>query len=174
MFLKGKVGQGWGLGWKNHLFTARWGYKSGRRKWQPTPMFLPGESQGQGEPGGLPSMGSHRVGRDWSDLAEGINLGSMLSFHWHWEGASVLPLAAAAAAKSLQSCPTLCSLWTAAHQAPLSTGFSRQEYWSGLPFKTFLNEQCTEVEESDRREGLEISSTKLEWSREHFMQGWAW
>ena len=23
---------------------------------------------------------------------------------------------------------------TAAHQAPLSTGFSRQEYWSGLPF----------------------------------------
>ena len=25
------------------------------------------------------------------------------------------------------------TLWTAAHQAPLSTGFSRQEYWSGLP-----------------------------------------
>ena len=24
--------------------------------------------------------------------------------------------------------------WTAAHQAPLSTGFSRQEYWIGLPF----------------------------------------
>ena len=23
--------------------------------------------------------------------------------------------------------------WTAAHQAPLSIGFSRQEYWSGLP-----------------------------------------
>ena len=39
-----------------------------RRKWQPTPVFLPGESQGQ-EPGGLPSMGSHRVGYDWSYLA---------------------------------------------------------------------------------------------------------
>ena len=26
------------------------------------------------------------------------------------------------------------TLWTAALQAPLSTGFSRQEYWSGLPF----------------------------------------
>ena len=26
------------------------------------------------------------------------------------------------------------TLWTAAHQAPLSTGFSRQKYWSGLPF----------------------------------------
>ena len=45
-----------------------------RRKWQPTPVFLPGESQGweslgMGEPGGLPSMGSHRVVHDWSDLA---------------------------------------------------------------------------------------------------------
>ena len=25
------------------------------------------------------------------------------------------------------------TLWTVAHQAPLSVGFSRQEYWSGLP-----------------------------------------
>jgi len=24
-------------------------------------------------------------------------------------------------------------LWTIAHQVPLSMGFSRQEYWSGLP-----------------------------------------
>ena len=30
-----------------------------RRKWQPTPVFLPGESQGQ-EPGGLPSMGQQQ------------------------------------------------------------------------------------------------------------------
>ena len=36
-----------------------------RRKWQPTPVFLPGESQGQGSLGGLPSMGSHRVRHDW-------------------------------------------------------------------------------------------------------------
>ena len=36
-------------------------------------------------------------------------------------------------AKWLQSCPTLATLWTVAHQAPLSMGFSRQEYWSGLP-----------------------------------------
>ena len=28
------------------------------------------------------------------------------------------------------------TLWTVAHQAPLSMGFSRQEYWSGLPFPT--------------------------------------
>ena len=89
---------------------------------------------------------------------------------------SVGHAAAAAAAKSIQSCPTLCNpidgsppgspiprilqartlewvgisfskkvkslscvqlfatLWSIAHQAPLSMGFSRQEYWSGLPF----------------------------------------
>ena len=33
-----------------------------------------------------------------------------------------------------QSRPTLCNPWTVASQAPPSTGFSRQEYWSGLPF----------------------------------------
>ena len=27
-------------------------------------------------------------------------------------------------------------LWTVVCQAPLSIGFSRQEYWSGLPFPT--------------------------------------
>ena len=32
-----------------------------------------------------------------------------------------------------QSCPTVCDPWTVARQAPLSTGFPRQEYWSGLP-----------------------------------------
>ena len=32
-----------------------------------------------------------------------------------------------------QSCPTLATPWTAAHQAPPSMGFSRQEYWSGVP-----------------------------------------
>ena len=31
-------------------------------------------------------------------------------------------------------CLTLTTPWTVAHQAPLSIGFSRQEYWSGLPF----------------------------------------
>ena len=34
----------------------------------------------------------------------------------------------------LVACPTLVTLWTVAHQAPLSMGFSRQEYQSGLPF----------------------------------------
>ena len=43
----------------------------------------------------------------------------------------VLHGTAAAAAKLLQSCPTLCN---PIDQAPLSLGFSRQEHWSGLPF----------------------------------------
>ena len=34
----------------------------------------------------------------------------------------------------VKSCPTLATPWTVAHQAPLSMGFSRQGYWSGLPF----------------------------------------
>ena len=33
-----------------------------------------------------------------------------------------------------KSCSTLWTPWTVACQAPLSMGFSRQEYWSGLPF----------------------------------------
>ena len=31
-------------------------------------------------------------------------------------------------------CLTLAMPWTVARQAPLSMGFSRQEYWNGLPF----------------------------------------
>ena len=48
--------------------------------------------------------------------------------------------AAAAAAKSLQSCPTLCGPIDGSHQAPPSLGFSRQEYWSGLPFPSSMHE----------------------------------
>ena len=36
--------------------------------------------------------------------------------------------------KVTQSCLTLVTSWTVARQVPLSMGFSRQQYWSGLPF----------------------------------------
>ena len=43
-----------------------------------------------------------------------------------------------------QSCPTLATPWTAAYQAPLSMGLSRQKYWSGVslpsPFAYYLSE----------------------------------
>ena len=36
--------------------------------------------------------------------------------------------------KSLSRVRLFATPWTVAHQTPLSMGFSRQEYWSGLPF----------------------------------------
>ena len=42
---------------------------------------------------------------------------------WRWKGK----------VKSLSRVWLLVTPWTAAHQAPPSTGFSRQEYWSGVP-----------------------------------------
>jgi len=41
-----------------------------------------------------------------------------------------------AAAKSLQSCPTLCD----PTRLPPSLGLSRQEHWSGLPFPSPMHE----------------------------------
>ena len=41
-----------------------------------------------------------------------------------------------AAAKSLRRVRLCETPWTAAHQAPLSMGFSRQEYWSGVPLSS--------------------------------------
>ena len=61
----GSLGVGHDWATSLSLFT----FMHWRRKWQPTPVFLPGESQGFSEPGGLPSLGSHRVGHDWSDFA---------------------------------------------------------------------------------------------------------
>ena len=47
-----------------------------------------------------------------------------------------------------QSCPTLCDPWTVAYQVPLSMGFSRQEYWSGLPFPSPVQESESDVTQS--------------------------
>ena len=44
--------------------------------------------------------------------------------------------------KSLSCVQLLATPWTAAHQAPTSMGFSRQEYWSGVPLpspKSFVD-----------------------------------
>ena len=39
-----------------------------------------------------------------------------------------------------QLCLTLSDPWTATYQAPLSMGFSRQEYWSGVPLPSLIQE----------------------------------
>ena len=49
--------------------------------------------------------------------------------------------AAAAAAKSRQSCLTLCDPIDGTQQAPPSLGFSRQEHWSGLRFPSAMQER---------------------------------
>ena len=92
------------------------------------------------EPGRLQSMGSHRVGHDWRDLAV-IAIVRLCSVSFR-----LLLL-------SRFSCVLFCAtLWAAAHQAPLSTGFSRQDYWSGLPFPSpaFLLTPCKEGQTVER------------------------
>ena len=42
--------------------------------------------------------------------------------------------------KSLSRVRLLATPWTVAYQAPLSLGFSRQGYWSGLPFPFPMHE----------------------------------
>ena len=49
-------------------------------------------------------------------------------------GGPVLPRGVRAHAQSLSHVQLFETSWTVAHQAPLSTGFSRQEYQIGLPF----------------------------------------
>ena len=56
------------------------------------------------------------------------------------QGNLQIQCAAAAAAKSLQSCPTLCNPRDGSPPAPPSLGFSRQEHWSGLPFPSPMHE----------------------------------
>ena len=63
---------------------------------------------------------------------------SLLTASWLWLHYMVslsLPLSNLKRWWKLLSCVQLFATpWTVAHQAPLSMGFSRQEYWSGLPF----------------------------------------
>ena len=66
---------------------------------------------GTGEPGGLPSMGSHRVGH---------------------------AAAAKCKVKLLSRVRLFVTPWSAAHQAPPSMGFSRQEFWSGVPLPSLF------------------------------------
>ena len=47
---------------------------------------------------------------------------------------------AAAAAKSLQLCPTLCDPIDGSPPGSPSLGLSRQEHWSGLPFPSPMHE----------------------------------
>ena len=161
-----RVGQDWATSFS--LFT----FMHWRRKWQPTPVFLPGEFQGGGA--WWAAIYGVAQSRTWlkrlSSSRAHLEMWKAEEDHGIW-----------GAAKSLQSCLTLCSPtdgsppgssipgilqartlewvaisfsnawkwkvkmkslsrvqllvtpWTAASQAPLSMGFSRQDHWSGVP-----------------------------------------
>ena len=102
-----------------------------RRKWQPTPVFSPGESQGRGS-----LMGCHLCGCTELDTTEAAQQ--------QQQQQKVLlkqeMFQMESTAKSLQSCLTLCDPTDGSNQAPLSLGFSRQEHWSGLPFPSPMHE----------------------------------
>ena len=71
---------------------------------------------------------------DRAVMVEGRILGARLVIKiasWDFPGG---PVAAAVAAKSLQSCPTLCDPTDSSPPGASVPGFSRQEYWRGLPF----------------------------------------
>ena len=74
------------------------------------------------EPDRLQSMGLQGVGHNWRHLACKHMLSQILVFK------------NALSVQSLSHVQLFVSPWTRAHQAPLSVEFSRQEYWSGLPF----------------------------------------
>ena len=59
--------QGWTS--NSECVSSASGESGGVQIWTPLSV-LAWRIPGMGEPGGLPSMGSHRVGHDWSDLAE--------------------------------------------------------------------------------------------------------
>ena len=68
------------------------------------------------------------------------------------------------------SCVQLCvTPQTAAHQAPPSLGFSRQEHWSGLPFPSSMHESekwkwiCSVVSDPQRPHGLQPTRLPCPW-----------
>ena len=101
---------------------------------------------GTREPGGLPSMGSqsrtwlkwlsssssslHQLIPNSSDLSILHSLSPLVIVSLFSMSVSLLKVKV----KSLSHVQLFVTPWTVAYQAPLSMGFSRQEYWSGLPF----------------------------------------
>ena len=69
-------------------------------------------------------MAAHRLPRPWDPPGKNTGVG----FHFLLQCMKV-----ESASEVTQLCQTLSEPWTAAHQASPSMGFSKQEYWSGLP-----------------------------------------
>ena len=76
------------------------------------------------------SRGSSHPGIEPTSLTSYALAGEFFTISATWESHFVPD---AAATKSLSHVWLLVTPWTGAHQAPPSMGFSRQEYWSGVP-----------------------------------------
>ena len=76
----------------------------------------------------------------------------------------------AAAAKSLQSCPTLCDPIDSSPAGSPVLGFSRQEHWSGVPFPSSMHESekwkwsRSVVSNSLRPHGLQPPGSSVTWN----------
>ena len=105
-----------------------------RRKWQPTPIFLPRRAHGQRSPEGYNPWGRKRVGHDLA--TKHYNEMTLIERR---VCVCVCVCARARAHACAQSCLNLCGPWTIACQALLTMEFSRQDYWSGLPFPSSGN-----------------------------------
>ena len=99
-------------------------------------------------------------GCSWS-----VFLSSVLINYLTWEGVMLLLLLL-----SRFSCVRLCATpQMAAHQAPPSLGFSRQERWSGLPFPSPMHESekwkgsCSVVSDSSQPHGLQPTRLPRPW-----------
>ena len=83
---------------------------------------------------------------------QGLNPGlpycRQILYHLSHQGSPNNEYAAAAAAKSFQSCPTLCDPIDGSPPGSPSLGFSRQEHWSGLPFPSPMQKSVSEVAQS--------------------------
>ena len=69
-------------------------------------------------------MAAHQASRPWDSPGKNTGVGC----HFLLQCMKVK-----SESEIAQSCPTLATPWTAAYQAPLSMGFSRQKYQSGVP-----------------------------------------
>ena len=68
-------------------FTFTFHFHALEKKMATHSSFLAWRIPGTGEPGGLPSMGSHRVGHDWSDLAAAAAVSLMIAvLVYSWQG----------------------------------------------------------------------------------------
>ena len=82
-------------------------------------------------------MGSQRVGHDWAHTNRSQKVDNVLSIEE--KNNPELAIWIKVHVWVFSNIWLFEILWTAAHQAPLSMGFSKQEYWSGLPFPSPRN-----------------------------------